>query len=226
MVIVTGSSKGSYIAWQFVRLLLLRYGVRSVFIHPEIWDKNDARIEKMRGLILLGGKDINPKLYKGEHHHTISKLDERRDEMELYLLSLVDKNDLPCFGICRGMQMINLYYKGTLFPHIDDLDLFEKHKNNVMPLKWIELAEGTKLWHIIKEKKIKVNALHHQAIERLGGDIIKSAYDRNGIIQAIEHTQRDFVMGVQWHPEFMPYRWHSRRLFSAFSRRVKRIAVT
>jgi len=172
-------------------------------------------------LILLGGKDINPILYKGEHHHAISKLDERRDEMELYLLSLVDKKDLPCFGICRGMQMINLYYKGTLFPHIDDLDLFESHKNNVMPLKWITLIEGTKLWHIIKEKKIKVNALHHQAIDKLGKNIIKSAYDSNGIIQAIEHKERDFVIGVQWHPEFMPYRWHSRRLFFAFSKKVK-----
>lgn len=226
MVIVTGSSKGNYTAWRLVHLLLMRYGVRSTFMHPAIWDKNDKRIEKMRGLILLGGIDIDPSLYGHERHEQLSNIDTKRDQMELYLLAKAEEKDLPCFGICRGMQMINLFYGGSLFPHIDDLTLGEEHKNSILPLKWIELIEGTKLWHMMKEKRIKVNALHHQAIDRLGEDIIKSAYDRNGIIQAIEHTQRDFVMGVQWHPEFMPYRWHSRRLFSAFSKRVKRTVVT
>jgi len=226
LVIVTGSSKGNYTAWRMVHLLLLRYGVRSTFMHPAIWDKNDKRIEKMRGLILLGGIDIDPALYGHEMHEHISGIDTKRDQMELYLLAKAAERDLPCFGICRGMQMINLFYGGSLFPHIDDLLLQEEHKNNILPLKWIELIEHTKLWEIVKKKRIKVNALHHQAIDRLGENIIKSAYDRNGIIQAIEHRQRDFVMGVQWHPEFMPYRWHSRRLISAFSKRVKRTTVT
>jgi len=180
----------------------------------------------MRGLILLGGIDIDPALYGHEMHEHISGIDTKRDQMELYLLTKAAERDLPCFGICRGMQMINLFYGGSLFPHIDDLLLQEEHKNNILPLKWIELIEHTKLWEIVKKKRIKVNALHHQAIDRLGENIIKSAYDRNGIVQAIEHRQRDFVMGVQWHPEFMPYRWHSRRLFSAFSKRVKRTTVT
>jgi len=221
LVVVTGSSKGSYTAWRMVQLLLLRYGIKSTFLHPAIWDKNDTRIEKMRGLILLGGIDIDPSLYGQKMHEHISGIDTKRDQMELYLLSKAEERSLPVFGICRGMQMINLFYGGSLFPHIDDLSLQEEHKNNILPLKWIEIIEGTKLWHIIKEKRIKVNALHHQAIDELGEGIRKAAFDHNGIIQAIEHKERDFVMGVQWHPEYMPYRWHSRRLFFAFSQRVK-----
>ena len=212
IIVVTGSSKGSKSAWQASRILLAMHGAKGHFVNPDNWDENIA----MDGLLLLGGVDINPKLYGAKQHSSIKRIEPQRDAMELSLLKRAKKENLPIMGICRGMQMINLSYGGTLIPNIGDLELEYIHRKNILPIKWVNIIANTKLHKIIDSHKIKVNALHHQAIDRLGDGLVKAAYDKNNIVQAIEHKKAKFVLGVQWHPEYMPYMWHTHRLFKAF----------
>jgi len=212
LIVVTGSSRGSRSAWQACRILLAMHGAKSRFVHPDNWDE-DIRMD---GLLLLGGVDIDPLLYGEGAHHSIVRTEPQRDHMELHLLQRAKEENLPIFGICRGMQMINLSYGGTLIPHIGDLELEHLHRRGILPLKWIHIIENTKLYKILKRDRLKVNALHHQAIKMLGDGLRKAAEDKNGIIQAIEHKDAPFVMGVQWHPEFMPYMWHTHRLCRSF----------
>ena len=217
LIVVTGSSRGSKSAWQASRLLLGIHGARSLFVHPNKWDEQISNKKiAMDGLLLLGGVDIDPSLYGVKQHASILKIEPKRDRMELQLLQHAQKENLPILGICRGMQMINLSYGGTLLPHIGDLELEFAHRKNLVPIKSIKIIKGTKLHKILGKERVMVNALHHQAIERLGDGLDKVAYDNNKIIQAIEDKNAPFVMGVQWHPEFLPYMWHTHKLFDAF----------
>jgi len=123
LVVVTGSTRGSRTAWFMSRFMLSLFGINAHFFHPDFWNRNI----KMDGLLIMGGVDIDPSVYGGIKHSSILKSDIRRDEMELFLLEKADKENLPVMGICRGMQMINLFYGGTLYQHIEDLSLEYPH---------------------------------------------------------------------------------------------------
>ncbi len=215
-VIVTGSDRGSYTAYLIVKFFLNMHNIDTKFFHPSSWNKNI----KFDGLLLTGGVDIDPSLYSKLRHKSIKKIEPKRDKMELYLLEKAYKNNLPVFGICRGMQMINVFFGGDLYQNIFDLDLKYKHPKTILPLNQITIKHKTKLYSILKVSKAKVNALHHQAINKLGKNIIASAHDKNRIIQAIEHKEKN-ILAVQWHPEFMPYSYISKKLFKNFSDNIK-----
>ena len=211
-IVVTGSSRGSRLAWSAARFLLRFYGARPRFFHPEKWEKETP----MAGLLLLGGVDIDPATYGGTAHPAIVRSEPARDAMELALLARARREGVPVLGICRGMQMIDLFGGGTLHPHIHDLDLRHAHPHTPLPLREVTVEPGTRLDAIVGQRRLRVNALHHQAVDRLGEGLRPAARDANGILQAIEGVGPRFVLGVQWHPEFMPYASHSRRIFAAF----------
>ena len=219
MVVVTGSDRGSRIAWNFSRWLLGAFGVEAVFTSPKRMRKNI--IEKMRGLLLLGGVDIDPKTYGGTMHEKIGKTEPARDRLERELLEATQTHRLPVMGICRGMQMINLFSGGTLHPHLHDLDLSAPHPHTPLPMRNVQIEPGTRLHRIVGVSTLRVNALHHQAVDRLGEGLRVAARDENGIVQALEGTEGPFWLGVQWHPEYMPYAWHTRKIFAAFAAAVK-----
>ncbi|WP_456450794.1 gamma-glutamyl-gamma-aminobutyrate hydrolase family protein [Hydrogenimonas sp.] len=218
-VVVTGSTRGSRIAWNASRFLLRLFGVRARFFHPGSWEEG----ADMDGLLVLGGIDIDPATYGGTEHPSIAKSDPARDAMELALLARADAEGLPVMGICRGMQLLNLFYGGTLHPHIHDLELNHPHPHTPLPLRFVTVEPRTRLHAIVGAPKLRVNALHHQAVDALGEGLRKAASDANGITQAIEGVDSRFVLGLQWHPEFMPYAWHSRKLFAAFAEAAKAV---
>ena len=219
-VVVTGSTRGSRLAWNAARFLLRLAGLRPLFAHPEKWDER----VRMEGLLVLGGIDIDPATYGGGEHPSIVRSDPERDAMELALLRRADSEGLPVMGICRGMQMIDLFYGGTLHPHIHDLDLTHPHPHTPLPLRTVTIEPGTRLHAIVGAPRLRVNALHHQAVECLGEGLRTAARDANGLVQAIEGVGERFVLGLQWHPEYMPYAWHSRKIFAAFAAAVKKEA--
>ena len=221
VVAVTGSSKGSRTAWLFSRFLLRRAGLEPRFVHPGGAEASTKAAEEMRGLLILGGVDIDPATYEGTEHPSIVRSEPERDALELSLLERARTKGLPAMGICRGMQLINLFHGGTLHPHIHDLELQNAHPHSPLPVRDVTVEAGTRLHAIVGTPKLRVNALHHQAVERLGEGLRSAAHDANGIVQALEGTGERFLLGVQWHPEYMPYAWHSGKIFAAFAAAVK-----
>jgi len=207
-VVITGSKRGSRTAWLFLRLIFSFYkGITPLFVHEA-----SRRPKEFDALVISGGIDICPHLYGGTGSLICN---EGRDRMELELLEIAIQRDLPVLGICRGMQLMNVYFGGKLHPDLTDLDLNYPHPNSPLPLNEIEILPTTKLRTILQSGSIRANALHHQAIASLGSGLRVNAYDRNRIIQGIEHEER-FLIGVQWHPEYLPYSRTHRRLFRAF----------
>jgi len=220
-IAVTGATRGSRAAWYFSRFLLGSHGAKAVFVHPG----SKEPPSDFDGLLITGGSDIDPQSYGGEAHPAIIRTDPERDAMELALIKKAHENGVPLMGICRGMQLINLYFGGTLHPHIHDFELENIHSHTPLPRKEVMLEDDSRLHAILGQHTLLVNALHHQAVERPGEKMRVVAHDRNKIVQAIEHTELPFVFGLQWHPEFMPYACHSRKLFSAFVHAAKQNAT-
>jgi putative glutamine amidotransferase len=140
-------------------------------------------------------------------------LDAARDEMEFTLLKECVEKEIPVLGICRGGQLINVYWGGTLYQDISSFYVEEPQLRTVRPRKLIHIMSGTTLARILDRSQAKVNSLHDQSVKDLGKDLRVSARETNGVVQAIEHRNLPFMIGVQWHPEFMPMYPEQRRFF-------------
>ena len=161
-------------------------------------DVIDKIISVADGILFSGGGDIHAKFFNQKLHPKVNDINFERDEFELKLCAKAIQKNLPILGICRGMQIINIAMGGNIFQHISN------HMQNIprdLPIHNVNVLYGTKLFCISKAEKIKVNSLHHQAVNVLGNEIIISAKADDGTIEAIEMPNKKFVLGVQWHPE-------------------------
>lgn len=131
--------------------------------------------------------------------------DPDRDELEQHLVRYALYNDLPILGICRGAQLMNVVLGGSLHQSIEHY-YSEGTRNirSVLPRKSIDVTPGSRLGQVLGAEKCRVNALHDQSIDALGEGLVVSAREHHGVVQAIEKTGREFFVGVQWHPEYMP----------------------
>ena len=154
------------------------------------------------------------------------KQDAARDELELRLLREAVERRLPILGICRGAQLVNVCFGGTLHRDLAGFYKEEPETRTILPHKRVLLAPGTRLGRVLERDSRRVNALHRQAIDRLGRGLRVAARDRNGIVQAIEHESLPFVLGVQWHPEYLPQVPEQLALFKALVARAKRRGST
>ena len=213
VVVVTGSDRGSKKAWFVLHFFLSWHKIKAVTISP----KNQEFPSRFHGLILTGGTDLCPESYGVQKKHSC---EPARDVIEMELLQMALEKDIPIFGICRGMQLINAAFGGTLHHDIHSLDLATSHPYTPLPLRTISIVPRTNLHLILHTTKIKANALHHQAIDKIGKGLRKNAFDQNGIIQGIEHPQKA-ILGVQWHPEYLLYMPLHRKLLHGFLQKVK-----
>lgn len=188
-------------------------------------------IAKIDGLLLPGGIDIHPDYYhEDKHPETNCDDDKVRDEFEILLFKHAMEKDIPIFGICRGIQIMNVAMAGSLYQHIPDQipeyhpDLFPDfpiHKKYQDDSQHdIKITTGSRLSQIIGESTAKVNSSHHQAVKVISDELMVTAQSKDGIIEAMEYPSKQFVIGVQYHPERMlqesEFQEHAAKLFKEF----------
>jgi putative glutamine amidotransferase len=163
-------------------------------------------LNRIDGLILTGGVDVNPLFYDEEPHPKLGTVDPLRDNFEVALAQEALDSGIPIIGICRGMQLLNVVAGGKLHQDIPSLNISNAINHRQQAPAWsfshkVVIEEGTRLEKIIGQKETFVNSFHHQAVKTIAPGFIVSARSSDGIIEAIEKDDSCFIIGVQWHPE-------------------------
>jgi len=160
-----------------------------------------ALLERLDGLCLAGGPDLDPLAYGAcERHARLGPTDRTVDTAELAMARAADARGLPVLGVCRGAQALNVTRGGTLRQHVDG------HRQSApaeTPFHPVLVAAGSRLAALIGSGERPVNSFHHQAAGRLGADLVASAHAPDGTIEALEDPAHPFLVGVQWHAEGM-----------------------
>lgn len=166
-----------------------------------------AQLQKVDGLLLSGGYDVNPLLYGEEPLPELEYIMPERDEYEIKLIQIALEMNIPILGICRGMQILNVACGGTLY---QDLNQFSSnHLKHLQKSKTdtashtVEFIPDTRLHRIMGIPVTRINTFHHQAVKDPAPGFIINGKAKDGIVEGIEKTGEQFVMGVQWHPEMM-----------------------
>lgn len=142
--------------------------------------------------------------------------DPERDDAELRWLGAALQRRRPVLGICRGAQLLNVYLGGNLYRDIGAMYPAQRAPSSLLPVKEVEVRAGSLLERVLGRRKLRVNALHHQSIARVGDGLRVSAVEPNRLVQAVELAGEGFVIGVQWHPEILaPFQRAQRGLFSS-----------
>lgn len=162
-------------------------------------------LDLLDGLVMIGGGDLDPRRDGYMIHPSVRMLDPRREEFDRTLIRLAARRRLPVFGIGVGMQLLNVSEGGNLFlhipedlpralPHMDPMDPNHRHALEVEPGSLMECVYG--------EGEIRVNSMHHMAIDEVAPGFRVTARCPDGVVEAIESTMEDwFALGTQFHPE-------------------------
>jgi putative glutamine amidotransferase len=179
-------------------------GGRALVLPPDpewVDDPSDA-IDRVDGLLLTGGDDVDPLLWDGARHPATGPPNPRRDAVEAALLRCALEQGKPVLGICRGMQLINLVLGGTLHQHLPDLldGRPHRHDDSTYGLHPIVTVPGTRVAALCDPAPV-VHSHHHQAIADLAPGLVVSARADDGVIESIELDSGRFCVGVLWHPD-------------------------
>jgi putative glutamine amidotransferase len=170
----------------------------------------EAVIHGLDGLLLSGGSDLDPGYYGEEPSPELGPTISERDAFEIPLLELALRRGLPIFGICRGMQLLNVALGGTLYQDLPSQWGRGVLKHRQETPKWqptheVEVRGGAYLAEVMDREVIKVNSYHHQGIKELAGGLVVSARSSDGVAEAVEarDLSERWLVGVQWHAEAM-----------------------
>ncbi|MDW8808316.1 gamma-glutamyl-gamma-aminobutyrate hydrolase family protein [Streptomyces scabiei] len=182
-----------------------RAGGIAVLLPPQPVDAEIAAsvLEGLDGLIITGGKDVDPARYGQEPHPTTDEPRPDRDAWEDALLTAAIERELPFLGICRGLQVLNVSRGGSLIQHLPDVvgDTRYNAGGGVFTVNDVEIDGGTKLAELVPDASLGVKSYHHQAIDEVGDGLVVTARSDDGTIQAVELPGVPFGVAVQWHPE-------------------------
>ena len=179
-------------------------------------------MDDLDGVLLPGSdSDIDPLRYGTEPHPNLGSVHPVKDETDLLVLDEIEKRSLPLFAICFGMQALNVSRGGTLIQDIPaQLPGAIKHQQGVprdRPSHAITLDKTSLLLSLAAAEQVLVNSHHHQAVEKVGRNLVATAWTSDGLIEAVEDSRPDrFAFGVQWHPELG---WQRDRLSQALFER-------
>jgi putative glutamine amidotransferase len=174
----------------------------------------------LHGLLLTGGVDVDPDLYGEPQHPKLGRIDQDSDRVEMQLARWAFDDDLPIFGICRGIQVLNVAMGGTLYQDIESqVGGALRHACTDEPRDWIahsvQITGASRLAEVMGRTEIAVNSLHHQAINGLSSLFRLVAQALDGIIEGIERRDGAFCLAVQWHPEELVSQAPHKALFQA-----------
>jgi putative glutamine amidotransferase len=176
----------------------------------------------LHGLYFIGGCDILPVYYGEEPLPGLGELCPNRDEFEIQLYQAAVTLDLPMFGVCRGMQIMNVAAGGTLYQDLASQQAQLINHNPIglersLSIHRIKIAQNSRLFSILETSEIMTNSSHHEAVKALGSGYRITARTSDQVVEAFESTKLTFSLGVQWHPEDMYQREASfSKLYQAF----------
>lgn len=185
------------------------------------YEKNNLEdVANCDAVVFTGGIDMEPS-EKVDYANAPETFNTKRDTFEMEVLAIALKSQKPILGICRGLQLINVYKGGTLY--LDNGESKnEIHKRGTEDKKHqVQVAKNSFFYSIVKEESGEVNSSHHQSIEKLGTDLKAVAHSEDGVIEVIESTnpEEQFLLAVQWHPERMG------DLESPFSKNIRKALI-
>jgi putative glutamine amidotransferase len=179
-------------------------------------------LSRVDALLLSGGLDVDPLYYDEGPHQKLGDLDQVRDEYELALAKGARDSGMPVLAICRGVQVLNVAYGGTLIQDIpSEVDGALKHEQHSVRQDSlshrVRIEPGTKLHEIAGgNDEMRVNSFHHQSVKDVANGFVITARTSDGVIEAIEDPRHPFCVGVQWHPERTLENDLTRALFAQF----------
>jgi putative glutamine amidotransferase len=181
-------------------------------------------LDLVAGLVLTGGEDVDPSLYGQDPHPELGTVNCARDATELALLASARERRLPTFAICRGVQLLNVAFGGTLVQDLpsqrDEAHAHELDDLRAARVHTVRIEPASQLASVVGDHSIRVNSVHHQAIDRLGTGLRPNAWAEDGVIEGVEGDDAEWwMLGVQWHPEELletQEHW-DRRLLESFA---------
>jgi putative glutamine amidotransferase len=226
---VTGGAWGMYSLGHFMDYTFSDYsqavlhagGAPVIIPAAQDADSLSRILDSVQGLILSGGPDVHPKRYGEEPMAGLGEVDEALDAMELMAAGLALERDIPILGICRGIQVLNIALGGTLYQDIPsqvpDSLCHNPKTDKAVNTHTVRIEVRSRLRRIFGKSEIWVNGKHHQALKESAPGLVVTARARDGVIEAVEHPDKRYVIGVQWHPEGT---WRddacSKKLFRSF----------
>jgi putative glutamine amidotransferase len=221
---VTGPITRYPTGWWATSFVLRLFGAHAVHLYPGCSTHLNHRFD---AIVIGGGDDIDASLY-GDVNHELARPDPDRDAFEVGIIEDSLRESLPLLGVCRGAQLINVVKGGSLFGDIRGQRHLTSNRRTPFPAKTALIDRGSRLAACMLPESwlchhagqgnhlgIRINSLHHQAVDRLGEGLRVVGWDRDDFVQAIESVNGHLILGVQWHPEYLPYLATQRRIFAA-----------
>ena len=180
------------------------------------------QLSLLDGLIVSGGADVNPIYYGEDFKVGIAPISPQRDTCELIIIEEFLKTQKPILGICRGHQLLNVFFKGSLYQDIGRYYKTDiKHSQDLypdLPTHKVKIIEKDNMLYQLYGEEIYTNSFHHQIVNKLGEGLTAIAQSDDGVIEAFQMKTHKFLYGVQWHPEMMTARGNKemQRIFEEF----------
>ncbi|HEV2178113.1 MAG TPA: gamma-glutamyl-gamma-aminobutyrate hydrolase family protein [Terriglobia bacterium] len=196
-------------------------------------DGRRVRADSLDGVLFAGGEDVDPALYGEERKYESVDVNRARDQFEMTLLERALDRRLPILGICRGSQVINVKFGGTLYQDLasDATPGFE-HRQTAAGKKRgdtthaVTVTEPDSLLAAAVPGSCRVNSIHHQAIKRLGRGLKVTAHSEDGLVEAVEAADDyPFLLAVQWHPEEIASQPEQHKIFEQFVAKCREVAA-
>ncbi len=197
----------SAIANDYVNAVYRAGGIPVVIPISEDQEMTRDILDTLDGVLMSGGNDVDTYKYHERPQRKLGRIHTLRDNQDLFIVDYMNKAKKPIFGICRGLQILNVAFGGTLIQDIPSegyLDHGLVNNERYYPSHTVIVEKGSRLYDAYRNEEILVNSYHHQGVKVIGKGLKPVAWTEDNLCEAVELDAEDhFVLGVQWHPEMM-----------------------